>query len=52
MQAMPQAQASLSSFQLTVFITITLNVTLLPPSLPQLPSAPQQPHHVVCHIIL
>ena len=33
-------------------ITVTAPVTLLPPSLPQLPPAPQQPNHVFCHIIL
>ena len=35
--------------KLTISITVTV---ALPLSLPQLPPVPQQPNHVVCHIIL
>ena len=43
---------SQNSLSLLLSVTITVAVTLLPPSLPQLPPVPQQPNHVVCHIIL
>ena len=33
-------------------VSITVTVTLSPPSLPQPPPTPLQPNHVVCHIIL
>ena len=36
----------------TLPITVTAAVTLSPPSLQQLPPVPQQPNHVVCHVIL
>ena len=33
-------------------LAVSVTVTLSPPSLPYLPPVPQQPDHVVCHIIL
>ena len=46
------SQLSKRANSVTVSITVTVAVTLPPPSLPQLPPVPQQPNHVVCHIIL
>ena len=44
--------SQLSKLSIVVSITVTVTVTLPPPSLPQLLPVPQQPNHVVCHIIL
>ena len=38
--------------QNSLSITVTAAVTLSPSPLPQLPRVPQQPSHVICHIIL
>ena len=46
------SQLSKHAISYTVSITVSVVVTLLPQSLPQLPQVPQQPNHMVYHIIL
>ena len=56
MEALPLQTRYMSQIsqlsKLAISITVTVAVTLSPPSLPQLPPVPQQSNHMFCHIIL